>query len=99
MDLLFAVAEALGDAQPSTTEWEWGECRKYISSLKTMYRFAGRQKFFELDPSLMVRFDRFITNIDDKVEYACKQTTASNSRDLEAWRVKYELWREKPDEN
>lgn len=99
IDLLFCVSEALGDARPVTTEFEWGESRKHISALKTIYRFAGRQKIIDLDPSLMVRFDKFMADIDGKVADAYDQTEADQKHDLEMWRTKYQLWREKASEN
>lgn len=99
IDLLFCVAEAFGDARPVTTEFEWGETRKHIASLKTIYRFAGRQKIIDLDPRMMVRFDTFMSDIDDRVAAAYDQTEADQKHDLDMWRTKYQLWREKANEN
>jgi hypothetical protein len=99
VNLMFSIAEALGDARPVTTEFEWGESRKYIASLKTIYRFAGKQGFFELDPNMMVRFDKLMSDIDDKIAAAYDQTEADNKHDLDMWRTKYQLWREKASEN
>jgi hypothetical protein len=93
-DLLFTVSQASGDASPSGTEYQWGMARRHASALKAMYRFAGRQKFIELDPQMMVRLDRLITNIESRVKGSYKQTEDHNQSDMETWRKRYKMWKE-----
>lgn len=92
-DLMFYAAEVIGGSSPTVSEYGWSNVRKSISILKTMYRFAGRQKFIELEPEVMVRFDKFIKLIDDETTKAYEQTEVSKEQDLTLWREKYKLWK------
>jgi len=71
-----------GNASPSSLEFDWGNARKSVCSLKTLYRFVCRQKFIELEPSIMVRFDKLIEEIDASVLAAFKQTADFNEKDV-----------------
>jgi len=62
-----------------------------LGALKTMYRFACRQKFIELEPSIMVRLDKIREQIDTEVARAYKQTESFNKRDIEIWQEKYTM--------
>lgn len=94
-NLIFSTAEALGNGGPSTMEYEWGDVRKYASALKTMYRFAGRQEFIDFDPSIMVRLNKFLTAVGEELSQAYERTAKSNADELEAWRDRYALWKQK----
>jgi hypothetical protein len=59
-----------------------------------MYRFAGKQKFIELDPQIMVRLTKLIEQIDTKVMAAYKQTKEHNQADFEQWHERYKMWGE-----
>ena len=87
LDLMFYTAQAVGNATPTGTEYDWGNVRKYACSLQTMYRFACRQKFLNLEPSVMVRLDAFIAGIDERVTAAYAQTKARNEAEYLRWRT------------
>jgi hypothetical protein len=97
-DLMFYVSQAVGNASPSGNEYDWSLTRKCAFGLKTIYRFAGRQKFIELEPKIMVRTDKLIREIDAKIAEAYKQTEAKNRTDFERWRMIVEMQREAWDE-
>ncbi len=88
---MFYVAMALGNAGPSNIEYDWGQTRKYIYALITLYRFAGRLKFIDLDPDIMVRLKKLNDQIDAQVNHAYKQTDTFNRKELERWRKKYQM--------
>ena len=98
-DVLFYTAEALGDTSASATDYDWTATRKHVSGLKTMYRFCSRQQYFEIDPSVMVRINKFIEQIDVAIDYCRQQTKIEADKDLDQWRQKYKLWKEMSDEN
>lgn len=100
-ELLNLVGLAAGNANPFGEEYDWQTARKYASGLKTMYRFAGRQKFIELDPAIMVRLDKLIDQVDSQIKTAKKQGEierkkgdAEREKDVDAWREKHKLWKE-----
>lgn len=93
-DLLWSVAQGVSGAVPAGLEYDWGQARKQAGTLKTMYRFATRQKFIELQPEIMVMLNELIRNIDTKVAEAYVQTQEHNERELELWRERYRLWKQ-----
>jgi hypothetical protein len=92
-DLMYYISQAVSATSPASNEYEWSHVRKSIGALKTMYRFAGRQKFFELQPEVMVRFDKLIALVDIEVMKAYEQNEADKARDLETWHQKYKIWK------
>ena len=97
-NLLYCTAESLGDASPSAMEYGWGATRKYVSSLKTMYRFAVRQKFIAIEPEIMVRLDALMKQIDERVKLAYQQTIDNGNNGPDDWQKKYKLRDDKQNE-
>lgn len=93
-DLLYYLSQAISNSSPGALEYEWSNVRKQASGLKAMYRFAGKQKFIDLDPEIMVRLDKLLTEIDKKVVAGYKQTQATYESEITQWRKKYEIWKE-----
>lgn len=90
-DLMFYAAQAISNASPSLTEFDWGNVRRSAGALKTMYRFACRQKFIELEPEIMVRLSKLMKRIEAEVTKAYKQTEANNKKDIELWQKRYTM--------
>ncbi|MDB5164709.1 MAG: hypothetical protein JWL89_335 [Candidatus Saccharibacteria bacterium] len=93
IDLMYAVSQGLGNSNPSGREYDWGYARKSINGLKTIYRFAGKQKFIALDPDIMVRFDKLLKQIDTEVAKGYKESAAYYDKEMQTWRLKYEIWK------
>ncbi|MGC1176977.1 MAG: hypothetical protein WA843_02805 [Candidatus Saccharimonadales bacterium] len=93
-ELLFTMAQALGDSAPANKEYIWSQVRKSATALKAMYRFACRQKFLSIEPEMMVRLDKLLKQIDAEVEKAYKRTKAANLEEIEFWQKKYHMWQE-----
>lgn len=98
-DLMYYVAQGLGNPNPNSSEYDWGYARRSAGSAKTMYRFAGRQKFIDLDPGVMVRIDKVIDQIDAQFAKSSKKSEDYNRKDIEHWRKKYEISKEIENEN
>lgn len=92
-DLMYYVSQALSNTSPAAVEYDWAGVRKHASALKTMYRFAGKQKFIDLDPEIMVRLNKFLEQVDQKVMDAVDQTREANLAEVAHWRKKYEIWK------
>jgi hypothetical protein len=93
-DLIFYVGQAVGDGSISASRNDWNNARRHASGMKTMYRFAGRQKFVTLDPEIMVKIDRLIEEIDENLEIAKDQFDLEAKADLKPWLEKYRIWKE-----
>jgi len=97
-ELIFNIAKAVTNTIPMGAKYDWSYARKELAALKTMYRFAGRQKFIELDPEIMVRLDHLGTAIDAELasarEAEVKETKRMQTEDLKPWQEKYRLWKE-----
>jgi len=97
--LLFAMAEALGDATSAAAEFNWGVIRRHASALKTMYRFAGRQKFFEIEPEIMVRLDELLQQIDKQITLIYQQKSDDERGGLDYLKKNYILREDKNNES
>jgi hypothetical protein len=93
-NLVFSAGEALGNIAQTISDYEWGSVRKAASGLKTIYRFAGRQKFITIDPDIMVKLNKLLALIDVQVIVAFEASEAYNQRELERWRERYQLWKQ-----
>ncbi len=85
-DLMYYVAGAIGNVSPANSEYDWGSASKSACALMTVYRFACRQKFISIEPEIMVRLDKLIDAVGQRVEDAYAQTEAKNMEDFERWR-------------
>ena len=92
-DLLYYIAQAVGNGSPTTHEYDWGNVRKHALSLKTLYRFAHKQDFVTVDPDIMVRIDKLLKDIDKSRQQAYQQTKNYNEREDKRWRDRYETWK------
>lgn len=94
-NLVFYVAEALGGGMaPNGAVYEWNNVRKTSSSLKTMYRFACKQKFIELEPEIMVKLGKLIALSEAEIKKATKKAKQLEVDELKPWFEKYRLWKE-----
>ena len=69
-DSMFYVAQATGSFTNDTAEFEWNSACKNLFALRSMYVFAGKQKFLSLEPGIVVRIDKLISEIEVKIAYA-----------------------------
>ncbi len=93
-DVMYYVAQAVANGLPSSSEYDWANARKSLSALKTLYRFAGRQKMVRIDPEIMVRVDKLMADLDAETVKAYEATEEYNRKDIEMWRKKYEFWKD-----
>lgn len=93
-DLIFYVALGLGNGAPGGQEFDWGYARKSITALKTIYRFAGRQGFLEIDPAIMVDLDRLVEAVDTELAEAYERVDQLEQNTLKPWLKKYRIWQE-----
>ena len=67
IDSLFYVSQAVGSAYPEMNQYDLSNARKNLFSLQTMYIFAAKQKFIELDPELILKIDALLALIDKRL--------------------------------
>lgn len=91
-DLIFNTTQALASTSRAGAEHDWNQVRKAAYTMRTEYRFSGRQKWTELDPEVMVRIDSFIKQVDKEIIKSAKMADDANQYDLDLWREKYKLW-------
>lgn len=93
-DVLFFIAQAVGNFMPDAAEYDWNNARKNLFALRTMYTFAHKQRFITLDPEIVVRVDELLANIDTEIKAVQKEVTKKGKKDMEPWLEKYRLWKE-----
>lgn len=91
-DSLFYASQAIGSASQEAVEYEWNSARKNLFSLQTMYTFAAKQKFIELEPDVIVKIDNLLTSVDKKISASKEAVKKKNEEDLKPWLEKYQLW-------
>lgn len=92
-DLLYYTAQAIGNITPSGTEYEWANASKHGTALRTLYIFAARQKFIDLDPNIVVKLDKLLQEINHQSQLVKKRITAANEKEHKLWREKYKQWK------
>ncbi len=96
-DSLFYASQATGSASPESSQYEWNNTRKNLFALQAMYTFAAKQKFFELEPEIIVKIDGLLEQVDKKIALSKKAHEAKNKEELEPWLEKYRLWQQMQD--
>ena len=96
-DSLFYVAQCVSGTSSDGAEYDWSNARKSLFSLQTMYVFAGKQKFLELDPEIVVKIDELIQMVDTGIKTSRKEAEDKSKKELEPWLEKYRLWQQMQD--
>ncbi len=91
-DSLFHASQAVGNASPDTSQYDWNNTRKNLFTLQAMYTFAAKQKFLELEPEIVVKIDGLLEEIDEKISASKKAIDTRNKEELEPWLEKYRVW-------
>jgi hypothetical protein len=98
IDFMYFASLAVGNTNPVGREFDWINVRKNAAALLTVYRFAGRQKFIELEPEIMVRITKMLTKVDTIIAEAQENgerfRVEESKKDLKPWLEKYEIWKQ-----
>lgn len=96
-DSLFYVAQATGNTAMEGAEYDWNSARKNLFALQTMYIFAGKQKFLDLDPDIIIKIDKLLAKVDESIAVSKKAADLKDKKALKPWLEKYRLWQEMQD--
>lgn len=96
-DVIFFIAQAVGNFMPDAAEYDWNNARKNLFALRTMYTFAHKQKFIALNPEIVVKIDELLANIDIQIAATKKEIAKKTENDMKPWLEKYRLWKEMKD--
>ena len=91
-DSLFYTSQAIGSVAPETRKYDLNNARKNLFTLQSMYTFAARQNFLELESEVVVEIDTILIEIDKRIDNSDKESQKKNEEDLEPWMEKYRLW-------
>lgn len=91
-DCIFYVAQGVGNNRSDAGEYEWNSARRNLFALQTMYIFATKQQFVEIEPDIIVQIDKMIAEIDSKIAFIATEDEKKQKQDLEPWLEKYRLW-------
>jgi hypothetical protein len=95
---MFYVAQAAGNILPGSAEYEWINAHKNANSLRSMYIFATKQQYIDLDPGIVVKIDNLMKQIHIQSKEAGKRAQIASEKELDHWRKKYKIWKEISDE-
>ena len=96
-DSLFYISQVVGSVAPETSKYDLNNARKYLFTLQSMYTFASKQKFLELEPEIIVEIDNILHEIDKRVKNSDTEAEKKNKEELEPWMEKYRLWQKMQD--
>lgn len=91
-DSLFYVSQAVGSAAPEADRYDLINARKNLFTLQSMYIFASKQKFLDLEPELIVKIDNILAEVDKRIADSEEETKKKTKAELEPWLEKYRLW-------
>lgn len=91
-DSLFCTSLAVGNMVGEASKYDLNNARKNLFALQSMYTFATKQKFLELEPELIVSIDKILTEIDKRMAQSDEEEKKKNKEELELWLEKYRLW-------
>lgn len=91
-DSLFYISQAVGSRETDATVYEWNNACKNLFSLQSMYLFAAKQNFLELEPEMIVRLDTLIATADTEIAAAKKAVERKDKEGLEPWMEKFRIW-------
>ncbi len=95
-DFVFYAGLSLSNVGFVGREHDWANFRKMAGTVKTVYRFAARQNFVELNPDVMVRLDKLLDAIDERIVQERKRSDdfyeTVRVKELKPWQEKYNLW-------
>ncbi len=93
IDVLYSVSQGLGNASDSGREYDWTYAKKFLSGLKGIYIFSGKQSFIELDPQIVVRMDKLSKIFDEQIEQGFKDSNVAYKREIDSWKERYDSWK------
>ena len=93
-DIIFYVAQAVGNYLPEAAEYDWNYARKNLFALRTIYTFAHKQHFISIEPEIVVKIDSLLAAIDQQIGTTQKEIEKRSRKELEPWLEKYRLWKE-----
>ncbi len=91
--LLYTVAQGIGNGAPTGSEYDWGNALKHLSGLKAMCVLAYKQRFVKIDPTIMVRMDELLKQIDARQDESLKVAKNHEAKDMANWQKRYDLWK------
>ena len=96
-DSLFYISQVVGSVAPEMSKYDLNNARKYLFTLQSMYTFASKQKFLELEPEIIVEIDNILHEIYKRVKNSDTEAEKKNKEELEPWMEKYRLWQKMQD--
>lgn len=93
-DVIFFIAQSVGNYLPEAAEYDWNNARKNLFALRTVYTFAHKQRFISLEPEIVVKIDKLLADIESEIDKTKKEAEAKSKQDMEPWLEKYRLWKE-----
>ena len=93
-DFIFFTAQAVGHIRTPGQEYDLDMAHKYANALRTLYVFAGKQNFINIDPDVVVKLDRLMKRFEAEADVAKGNVEDLTKQELEPWYEKYRLWKE-----
>ena len=91
-DAYFYAAQVVGAGKNQALEFDCISARKNLNTLRAMYIFATKQGMAELDPELVLKIDKLVSEIDAEQEASKNEIKQKTEEELKPWLEKYRIW-------
>lgn len=91
-DAYFYAAQVVGAGENQASEFDCINTRKNLNALRAMYIFATKQHIAELDPELVLKIDKIVSEIDAVQEASKNEIKRKTKEELKPWLEKYRIW-------
>lgn len=94
VDSLFYVSQARGSLKKGVSEYDWSYAGKSLNSLRTMIKFASKQKLIRPSDVLVKQIDGLIKQVEAAYKEDAKDKKQNEKEELKPWLEKYKLWQQ-----
>jgi len=92
-DMMLHISMAVASSEGAAAKYDWNSARKSLFAMQTMYLFACKQDFMDLEPEWIVRIDKLLEKIDDEFKKSVREIDNQFQEEMDQWLQKYKIWK------
>lgn len=93
-DMMLNASMAVGSSDGAAAKYDWNSARKSLFAMQTMYLFACKQNFLDIEPEWVVRMDKLLKKLDDEFKKSVEEMDNLYHEEINQWLQKYKIWQQ-----
>jgi hypothetical protein len=93
-DMMLNASMAVASSDSAAAKYDWNSARKSLFAMQTMYLFACKQSYLDIEPEWVVRIDKLLQKFDDEFKKSVNEMDNQNHQEMEQWLQKYKIWQQ-----